>query len=184
MLAPNTLSDRRPTRLLTHLSVLRYLHFEVCPPPPSLPSSLPAVIPAPLPPPTGALIPREPDPLPTAATEKEGSWPASWISCDVRKFDLDVLGTFDVIMADPPWVSSAHVQTREVGDPELTRHVPPALLSGHPHERKHGLLAVAPGPCRRLTLRRPLVADRAATVRHDDRCRPCSFKAGALSDHD
>ncbi|KAI8808154.1 MT-A70-domain-containing protein [Cladochytrium replicatum] len=30
-------------------------------------------------------------------------WPAQWISCDVRTFDLRVLGKFAVIMADPPW---------------------------------------------------------------------------------
>ncbi|TPX72898.1 hypothetical protein SpCBS45565_g00003 [Spizellomyces sp. 'palustris'] len=29
--------------------------------------------------------------------------PAQWISCDVRKFDLSILGKFSVIMADPPW---------------------------------------------------------------------------------
>ncbi|KND01520.1 uncharacterized protein SPPG_03319 [Spizellomyces punctatus DAOM BR117] len=29
--------------------------------------------------------------------------PAQWISCDVRKFDLSILGKFTVIMADPPW---------------------------------------------------------------------------------
>ncbi|KAJ3090068.1 N6-adenosine-methyltransferase subunit mettl3, partial [Quaeritorhiza haematococci] len=29
--------------------------------------------------------------------------PPQWIQCDVRKFDLKVLGKFSVIMADPPW---------------------------------------------------------------------------------
>ncbi|KAI3623298.1 IME4 [Malassezia furfur] len=29
--------------------------------------------------------------------------PAQWISCDLRTFDLAQLGTFDVIVADPPW---------------------------------------------------------------------------------
>jgi len=26
-----------------------------------------------------------------------------WINCDVRSFDANVLGTFDVVMTDPPW---------------------------------------------------------------------------------
>lgn len=26
-----------------------------------------------------------------------------WINCDVRRFDMTVLGKFGVIMADPPW---------------------------------------------------------------------------------
>ncbi|KAJ3127663.1 N6-adenosine-methyltransferase subunit mettl3 [Nowakowskiella sp. JEL0407] len=30
-------------------------------------------------------------------------WPAQWINCDVRRFDLSILGKFSVIMADPPW---------------------------------------------------------------------------------
>jgi mRNA m6A methyltransferase catalytic subunit len=28
---------------------------------------------------------------------------AQWLNCDIRTFDLGVLGHFDVIMADPPW---------------------------------------------------------------------------------
>lgn len=31
--------------------------------------------------------------------------PPQWLDCDLRKLDLTVLGTFDVIMADPPWDS-------------------------------------------------------------------------------
>lgn len=29
--------------------------------------------------------------------------PPQWINCDVRQFDMSILGKFDVIMADPPW---------------------------------------------------------------------------------
>lgn len=29
--------------------------------------------------------------------------PPQWLDCDLRKLDMTVLGTFDVIMADPPW---------------------------------------------------------------------------------
>ena len=26
-----------------------------------------------------------------------------WLCCDLKSFDLKILGKFDVIMADPPW---------------------------------------------------------------------------------
>jgi len=29
--------------------------------------------------------------------------PAQWIQCDIRKLDVEVIGKFTVIMADPPW---------------------------------------------------------------------------------
>lgn len=29
--------------------------------------------------------------------------PPQWIQCDIRKLDMDVIGKFTVIMADPPW---------------------------------------------------------------------------------
>ncbi len=32
-----------------------------------------------------------------------GSLPSQWINCDIRHFDISVLGDFQVIMADPPW---------------------------------------------------------------------------------
>lgn len=32
-----------------------------------------------------------------------GGNPSQWINCDVRHFDLSILGKFSVIMADPPW---------------------------------------------------------------------------------
>ncbi len=32
-----------------------------------------------------------------------GSLPSQWLNCDIRHFDLSVLGNFQVIMADPPW---------------------------------------------------------------------------------
>jgi mRNA (2'-O-methyladenosine-N6-)-methyltransferase len=31
------------------------------------------------------------------------SLPSQWINCDIRFFDLSILGKYDVIMADPPW---------------------------------------------------------------------------------
>jgi len=31
------------------------------------------------------------------------NYPPQWVCCDVRKFNLEILGEFPVIMADPPW---------------------------------------------------------------------------------
>lgn len=39
------------------------------------------------------------------ARKKDKELPPQWIDCDLRKLDVTVLGTFDVIMADPPWDS-------------------------------------------------------------------------------
>ena len=42
--------------------------------------------------------------LRTHMWEKEHrTLPAQWIECDIRSLDLDILGKFDVIVADPPW---------------------------------------------------------------------------------
>ncbi|KAL7412201.1 MT-A70-domain-containing protein [Mrakia frigida] len=108
----------------------RYLHFEVCPPPDDLPSRLPISLPPSLPPPSGPLVPRVPDLAKGKSKDpSEGSWPASWISCDVRKFDLEVLGTFDVIMADPPWDIHMSLPYGTMTDEEMRNLPIPALQS-------------------------------------------------------
>ena len=43
--------------------------------------------------------------------EKEKMLPPQWLDCDLRKIDVTVLGTFDVIMADPPWDSQSLRET-------------------------------------------------------------------------
>jgi len=35
--------------------------------------------------------------------QKHILYPPQWVQCDMRYFDLEVLGKFSVIMADPPW---------------------------------------------------------------------------------
>ena len=35
--------------------------------------------------------------------EKRIKYPPQWIQCDLRVLDLNILGKFSVIMADPPW---------------------------------------------------------------------------------
>ena len=34
-----------------------------------------------------------------------------WIQCDMRYFDMTVLGKFSVVMADPPWDIHMEVHT-------------------------------------------------------------------------
>ena len=29
--------------------------------------------------------------------------PSQWINCDIRYFDMSIIGKFDVVIADPPW---------------------------------------------------------------------------------
>jgi mRNA (2'-O-methyladenosine-N6-)-methyltransferase len=29
--------------------------------------------------------------------------PPQWVRCDLRTFDMTILGKFSIIMADPPW---------------------------------------------------------------------------------
>lgn len=36
-------------------------------------------------------------------SSSSGSLPSQWINCDIRFFDLKILGKFEVVMADPPW---------------------------------------------------------------------------------
>ena len=45
-------------------------------------------------------------PQPSAIFKKtEGTmlYPPQWVQCDLRDFDMSILGKFSVIMADPPW---------------------------------------------------------------------------------
>ena len=43
--------------------------------------------------PTPPFFPSAPPPPPSL----------QWINCDIRTFDMSILGKFGVIMADPPW---------------------------------------------------------------------------------
>lgn len=44
-----------------------------------------------------------------------------WLNMDARKMDVDVLGQFDVILADPPW--DIHMMVRAL--PFVSRRVIP-----------------------------------------------------------
>jgi N6-adenosine-specific RNA methylase IME4 len=46
---------------------------------------------------------------------------AQWINCDVRSFDLGVLGQFGVVMADPPWDIHMDLPYGTMADDEMRR---------------------------------------------------------------
>ena len=46
---------------------------------------------------------------------------AQWIKCDVRTFDMTVLGKFGVIMADPPWEIHQDLPYGTMADEEMRR---------------------------------------------------------------
>lgn len=52
-----------------------------------------------------SVLPAPPDHVPT-------SLPGQFVNCDVRSFDMSVLGKFSVIMADPPW--DIHMSARRL----------------------------------------------------------------------
>jgi mRNA (2'-O-methyladenosine-N6-)-methyltransferase len=46
-------------------------------------------------------------------------YPQQWIQCDMRTFDLSVLGKFSVIMADPPWDIHMELPYGTMSDDEM-----------------------------------------------------------------
>jgi len=46
---------------------------------------------------------------------------AQWVNCDVRSFDLGILGQFGVIMADPPWDIHMDLPYGTMADDEMRR---------------------------------------------------------------
>ncbi|GAX76354.1 hypothetical protein CEUSTIGMA_g3800.t1 [Chlamydomonas eustigma] len=44
-----------------------------------------------------------------------------WINCDVRSFDMTILGKFGVIMADPPWEIHQDLPYGTMGDDEMRK---------------------------------------------------------------
>lgn len=43
------------------------------------------------------------DPTLNEVNHKKKLSEAEWINCDLKFFDVRILGKFDVVMADPPW---------------------------------------------------------------------------------
>jgi len=44
-----------------------------------------------------------------------------WITCDIRTFDMKVLGKFGVIMADPPWEIHQDLPYGTMADDEMRK---------------------------------------------------------------
>ncbi|XP_048576672.1 N6-adenosine-methyltransferase subunit METTL3 isoform X2 [Nematostella vectensis] len=54
-------------------------------------------------------------------------YPPQWISCDVRSLQMDVLGKFSVIMADPPWDIHMELPYGTMSDDEMRNLSVPSL---------------------------------------------------------
>ncbi len=53
--------------------------------------------------------------------------PPQWVQCDLRNFELSVLGKFAVVMADPPWDIHMELPYGTMSDDEMRRLPVPAL---------------------------------------------------------
>lgn len=54
-------------------------------------------------------------------------FPPQWVQCDLRSFDMSVLGKCAVVMADPPWDIHMELPYGTMGDDELRRLDIPSL---------------------------------------------------------
>ncbi len=54
-------------------------------------------------------------------------YPGQWLHCDLRFFDMTVLGKFSVIMADPPWDIHMELPYGTLSDDEMRQLNIPAL---------------------------------------------------------
>ncbi|XP_010436773.1 PREDICTED: N6-adenosine-methyltransferase MT-A70-like [Camelina sativa] len=56
---------------------------------------------------------------------------AQWINCDIRSFRMDILGTFGIVMADPPWDIHMELPYGTMADDEMrTLNVPSLQTDG------------------------------------------------------
>ncbi|XP_023222300.1 N6-adenosine-methyltransferase catalytic subunit-like [Centruroides sculpturatus] len=54
-------------------------------------------------------------------------YPSQWIQCDLRYFDMSILGKFAVVMADPPWDIHMELPYGTMSDDEMRRLNIPSL---------------------------------------------------------
>lgn len=54
-------------------------------------------------------------------------YPPQWIQCDLRFFDMSLLGKFSVVMADPPWDIHMELPYGTMSDDEMRKLNVPAL---------------------------------------------------------
>ena len=75
----------------------------------------------------------EPEALPRRSIAIKSALPRTklispqWINCDMRYFDMSVIGKFAVIMADPPWDIHMELPYGTMGDDEMRQLNIPAL---------------------------------------------------------
>ena len=53
--------------------------------------------------------------------------PVQWVQCDLRNFDLSVLGKFSVVMADPPWDIHMELPYGTMADDEMRKLPVPSM---------------------------------------------------------
>ena len=91
-----------------HIDVCKYVHYEIEYPEVKLNKSLKA----------------------NDAINKEGATklvPPQWVQCDMRTFDMSVLGKFAVVMADPPWDIHMELPYGTMSDDEMRKLGVPIL---------------------------------------------------------
>lgn len=80
----------------------------------------------------------DPDSLPRRSVSLKSALPrtkltpAQWVNCDMRYFDMSVLGKFAVVMADPPWDIHMELPYGTMGDDEMRQlNIPTLQDEGH-----------------------------------------------------
>lgn len=100
-----------------HMDSCKYVHYEVD-------SSVPVTRPpAPEPSPAGSSSP----PAMLRGTGPTVLHPPQWIQCDLRYFDMSILGKFSVVMADPPWDIHMELPYGTMSDDEMRQLNVPSL---------------------------------------------------------
>ncbi|KAK8775429.1 hypothetical protein V5799_031227 [Amblyomma americanum] len=89
-----------------HMDSCKYVHYEVDS---SVPVSRPPQTPA------GGSSP----PALLRGTGPTVLHPPQWIQCDLRYFDMSILGKFSVVMADPPWDIHMELPYGTMSDDEM-----------------------------------------------------------------
>ncbi|KAL3245198.1 hypothetical protein MRX96_018329 [Rhipicephalus microplus] len=99
-----------------HMDSCKYVHYEVDS------SSVPVSRP-PAPAPSGDSSP----PALLRGTGPTVLHPPQWIQCDLRYFDMSILGKFSVVMADPPWDIHMELPYGTMSDDEMRQLNVPSL---------------------------------------------------------
>ena len=96
-----------------HMDTCKYVHYQI-----DYPANQPKTKTDP-----GAVVPKK-------AMTTEGStilFPPQWIQCDLRQFNMSVLGKFAVVMADPPWDIHMELPYGTMSDEEMRKLSIPVL---------------------------------------------------------